>query len=142
MEVERSKDSLVVHLTAEEVFAIQAGKTVGERGGLLPDSKVEIIPLKKIAPDDSNKDQWTDDRLEMARKAPLIACVFSNQDVQIAIPEIVLSDVRVAGRNIPNGEIVLFDENARHVLPSEGIRITFGGSLQVVDVLRNYYPTS
>ena len=134
MEVDRRENRLVINLTSDEVFAVQAGRTIGERGGLLLDSKVEILPLGKIMVDDSDKDRWNDSHLEKAQTTPLYARILPNQDLQIGIPEIVLSDVRVSDRIIRRGEILVFDEEIRELLPEEGVKLNFRGSLQVIDL--------
>lgn len=64
---------------------------------------------------------------------PLPTRVFSNQDLQVCIPEIVMSDVRVTDRTIPLSEIEIPNEDMRELLPQEGVRVEFGGSLKILN---------
>lgn len=134
MDIERKANQLVISLSNDEVFRVMDGNTIGERRGLLPDSKVEILPLSDIMPDDSDKDRWTDERLKKAQTTPLYGRVLSNQDLQIGVPQIVLRDVRVIGRRIGKEELEVLDEGFRETIPNEGIQINFGGSLKIIDL--------
>ena len=141
MEVERKGKQIVVNLTREEVFGLQEGKTIhgGRPGVTMPDAKVEVIPLSAIEPDDSAKDRYSDDRLEKAIKAPLKGNLFSNGDLQIIVPAIKLTDVRLANARLPRESIETPTSNDKkglveHVIPQDGVRLNFGGSLKIVKV--------
>lgn len=139
MEIVRNENQLVIKLTSDEVDRVASGSIIGDRGGLLPDSKVEVSPLFVREKDDSNQHRWNDNRLELASKMPLLTRIFPNQDLQICIPDLVLSDVRVTGRTIPLSAIELPDEAMREFLPQEGVRLEFGGSLKLINTPDSFY---
>lgn len=140
MEVEKRGREIIVNLSQEEVFHLQAGKTIGDRPGVtMPGAKVEILPLSAIEPDDSLKDKWTNDRLSIATETPLRGNLFPNGDLQIIVPAIKLIDVRLGSARLPRESIETPITESRkglveHVIPQEGIRLNFGGSLQHVNI--------
>ncbi|MBI4089346.1 MAG: hypothetical protein HY424_01405 [Candidatus Levybacteria bacterium] len=143
MEVEKREKEIIINLTQEEIFELQRGKTIhgGRPAVTMPDAKVDVLPLRAIDPNDSlsEKDRWADDRLEKARKAPLKALLFSDGDLQIFVPAIKLTDVRVASARLSRKSIETPGTKDReglvkHVIPQEGIRLNFGGSLRHVHI--------
>lgn len=139
MEVEKRGREIVINLTRKEVFDLQTGRTIGDRPGVtMSDAKIEIVPLGAIEPDDSLKDRWAIDRLEKATKAPLNGILFSNGDLQIIVPAIKLSDVRLTNAKLTKESIKTPITNARNdlinVIPENGVRLNFGGSLKVVNI--------
>ena len=152
MEVERKGKEIVANLTREDVFDLQAGKTIygknkthGDRPAVtMPDANFEVLPLSYIELDDSLKDKWAIDRLKKAKEAQLKAYLFSNGDLQVFIPAITLSDVRLEN-------ITLFRESietpgtedgkslVEHVIPKEGIRLNFVGSLKILNIPDFFY---
>lgn len=136
MEVEKRGRQIVVNLSAKEVFALQDGRTIGDRPGVtIENAKVEVIPLSAIEPtDESLKDQWSINRLELARKAYLKGELLGNGDLRIIVPGIKLSDVRLGIARLPRKFIDAPSDLLEHIIPKKGILLKFGGSLQVVDV--------
>ncbi len=138
MKAERSESQLTVSLTSDEIRAVQAGRTVGDRSNvILMDAKIEILPLGAIEPDDSAQYRFSDERLEMARTTPVKGKLFPNGDLQIFLPNIVLADVRVAERVVAKKDIQDQMQQGQIVdlwIPENGVRVAFGGSLKVIDI--------
>lgn len=139
MRGERYQNSISVYLSAEEVYKLQDGRIVGERLGVIhPDAKVEVLPLDAVEEDDSLKDKWSDDRLTKAQAAELKGNIFSNGDLQVIVPAISLSDVRVVSLYLPRERISSpFPENKTYLnqlIPDKGVIVYLGGSLRIVDV--------
>jgi|WetSurMetagenome_2_1015567.scaffolds.fasta_scaffold247923_2 hypothetical protein len=141
MEVEKRRREIVVSLTREDVFDLQSGNTIhGDRPAVtMPDAKIEVTPLSAIEPDDSLRDMWNPDRLEKAQEALLKVYLWSDGDLQIFVPAIKLTDVRIAGATLPresiktpgtkNGKALV-----RHVIPTDGVRLNFGGTLKTINI--------
>jgi hypothetical protein len=146
MEVEKRGKEIVVNLTQEDVSSLQAGETIhgtnihgGRPAVTMPDAKVDVLPLNTIEPDDSLKDKWTDDRLEKATEASLRTFLSSDGDLQIFVPAIKLTDVRLGDAKLPRGSIETPTTKSgkalvKHVIPQGGIRLIFGGSLKTVNI--------
>ena len=140
MRSERNEQSIAVYLTAEEVFCLQAGQTVGERLGVtVPESKVEVLPLCAVEEDDSLKDKrWSDDRLNVGQKALLRGRLYTNGDLQVIVSAITLNDVRIRAAHLPREKIEtpMTDDRGflTHVIPEGGVIVHLGGSLQIVDL--------
>lgn len=142
MKAEKREQFIVVSLSREEIFSVQAGRTIGDRPrAILPDSKIEVAPLSAVQEDNSLENQWSLDRLEQGIKAPLKGNLFPNGDLQILVPAIKLSDVRISHARLPRGDIAtpMTDEKDRteylsKTIPEKGVIVVFGGSLRVVDV--------
>jgi hypothetical protein len=143
MEIEKTPREIIFNLTREEVFSLQAGKTVygGRPGIILPDAKADVSPLSMINPFDSitDKERFADDRLEKVTKAPLSGNLWSNGDLEIFVPAIKLTDVRLASARLPKKDVKTPEgENMKtfveRVIPEDGIRLNFGGSLKTVNV--------
>lgn len=145
MKVERNEREIIVDLSAEEVSALQARKTVGDRPGITcPDAKIEVLPLGAIEPDGSLEDRYTPNRFEKGLATPLKGELFPNGDLRIIVPAIKLSDVRIGGARLPREAIKtpMTGDNEEYVslfIPEQGIRLRFGGSLQIIDVFSDYY---
>ena len=147
MEVEKKGEQIVATLTREDVFGLQAGKTIfgenrvhGDRPAVtMSDANFEVAPLSAIEQDDSLKDRWSMDRLEKAMKAELKGHLSSDGDLRIFVPAIKLSDVRLGGAKLPRESIKTSGtENGRalieHVIPPNGIILNFGGTLKTVNI--------
>lgn len=144
MKGERGQNIISIYLTADEVYRLQDGHTVGERLGVThPDSKVEVLPLSATEEDDSLKDQWSDDRLTRAQTAELKGNLFFNGDIQVIVPAISLSDVRVASLHLPRERVsIQMPENEAYLtqmVPEGGVTVHLGGSLRVIDVYKELY---
>ena len=147
MKAERTQRAITVHLSADEIFELQAGKNIGGRfGATLPDAKINVWPLSAIEPDDSLKDRWSDDRLEKGLRAPLRGRMDTDGDLSVFVPAIKLSDVRISFASLPREAIIMpgtRDEDKKEFLkkaiPEKGVIVVFGGSLQVVNVNATYY---
>lgn len=141
MHAEKTENRIAVHLTADEVFTVQAGRIVGGRTGVtLPDAKIEVLPLSAFQEDRSTEDRYENDRLEKGLAATVAGYLYSNGDLQIVIPGIALTDVRIWELKLPR-EAINFDEaqetDRRMVesfIPQEGVIVHLGGSLQKVNV--------
>lgn len=142
MDVERKNGKIAVSLTADEVHDLQAGRMIGTRSHIIvPDAKVEVFPLSSIDVDESGRDRYAIDRLTKAKAASLKGHITPNGDLQIFVPEIVISDVRVAYAEISRDQ---FDtplskneqaaEDLKRNIPDKGVRVNFGGSLKVIDI--------
>ena len=137
MEIEKGKHQIVVKLTAEEVFRIQDRGRVGDRGGLIPDSKIEITHLANIENDPTMEARFADDRFEQASTVPLKAHLFPNEDLTIYLPDVTLRDVWVSERTLKPDEIETVNgapKEMMQLVPRDGVRILFGGSMQAVDI--------
>jgi len=145
MRAERKEKYIGISLTAEEVYALQSGKTIGDRPSVtMMDAKVEVLPLSAIEEDNSGKDRYSLDRLEKGISAPLRGMLYPDGDLVIFVPEIKLSDVRIAGAILPREEVKAPSSNnpeelITHVLPPGGIKLLFGGSLKIIDILSYFY---
>lgn len=142
MDVERKNGKISVSLTADEVHGLWSGRMIGTRSHVIvPDAKVEIFPLSSISIDESGKDKHAIDRFSKALAAPLKGHITPNGDIQIFVPEVVISDVRVAYADISRDQ---FDtplsrngqdaEDLKRNIPDKGVRVNFGGSLKIVDI--------
>ena len=143
VDIERKGDRIDIRLTAEEVYRIQSGGTIGDRpfsSVTMPDAKVEVLPLSRIDPfDDSLKDKWSFERLDKAKKAPLKGFVWPDGDLQIFVPAIKLTDVRLASARLPRESLIAPGTEDKkslieHVIPQDGIRLNFGGSLKTINI--------
>lgn len=143
MKVERTEQAIIVDLSQEETFRIQAGNVVSDRPGItLPDAKIHVWPLSAIEPDDSLKDRWDIDRLGKGLSSPLKARMDTDGDLSIFVPAIKLSDVRISGARLPRELIetpgIKREEDRErflhHAIPEKGVILNFGGSLRVVDL--------
>ena len=147
MEVEKRKKEIVVNLSREDVFDLQAGNTIygqnkthGDRPAVtMPDATVDVFPLSTIEEDNSLKERYSDDRLEIAEKTPLKGSLWPNGDLQIFVPAIKLTDVRLVGAILPREAIETPNTENRkglveHVIPQGGVRLNFGGSLKTVHI--------
>jgi hypothetical protein len=139
MEVERQKKQIVANVNREEVFDVQAGNIIGSRPGVtLPDAKFEILPLSRFEPDESLKDQWSIDRLEIAEKAQLKGVLFSDGDLQIAIPAIKLTDCRITTARLSRELIktpgIKDRKFKRHMIPPHGVLINFTGTVKTINI--------
>lgn len=136
MDIERYNDYMIVSLTSEEVFRVQKGETVGERGGLEIDSKVEIAPLSAIEEDETVGNEYAMDRLQKGLEAKLKAQLFSNADLKVFIPDVALRDARISGKRLLTSQIegLSSDEEMVKIFPKNGVIINFGGSVNLVDV--------
>lgn len=140
MQVERRENQIAVRLSREEVFAVSDGRIIGDRPGVtMPDAKIEVLPLSAIEEDDSGRNRYASDRLERAIAAPLRGNLFPNGDLQIIVPSVKLSDVRVSQAELSREQIETplteqGKELLEHVIPEGGVVIYFGGSLREVDV--------
>lgn len=149
MKAERTERAIIVHLSQEEVFSIQAGNVVSDRPGItLPEAKIHVWPLSAIEPDDSLKDRWSIDKLEKGLNAPLKGRIDTDGDLSVFVPAIKLSDVRIAGGSLPRELIETpgtKDEDReaflRHAIPQKGVIVNFGSSLKVINVNAVYYET-
>lgn len=141
MKGEKDQNNLSIYLTVEEVYRLQDGHIVGDRLGIThPDSKVEVLPLSAVEPDDSLKDKWSDVRLTKAQTTELKGNLFSNGDLQVIVPAISLSDVRVASLQLPRERISTENEAyLTQMIPEDGVIVRLGGSLKVVDVYKESY---
>lgn len=144
MRGERGQNNISIYLTADEVYRLQDDYTVGERLGVIhPDAKIEILPLSAVEEDDSLWDKWSDDRLTMAQAAELKGNLFLNGDLQVIVPAISLSDVRVACLQLPRESISSpVPENEAYlqeIIPNEGVTLHLGGSLKIVDVYQELF---
>lgn len=145
MEVERRDNHIFVSLSSEEVFSLQDGHTIYGKPGITPDAKVEVLPLSAIEPDKSLEDRYSLDRLEKARASQLKAHLLPSEDLQIFVPAIKLTDVRVAGGMLLKEQIetplagTRNDEQVNHVIPEKGIVLTFGGSLRTIKPMHEFY---
>ena len=147
MKTEKTPKIIVVSLSQEEVFKIQAGNVVSDRPGItMPDAKINVWPLSDIEPDDSLKDRWSDDRLEKGLRAPLRGRMDTDGDLSVFVPAIKLSDVRISFASLPREAIIMpgtRDEDKKEFLkkaiPEKGVIVAFGGSLRIVDVNAEYY---
>jgi hypothetical protein len=142
MRGERDQQGISIYLSREEVFQLQAGNTIGDRLGVTTsDAKVEVLPLNAVTEDDSLKDLWANDRLKVARSAALNGKLLSNGDLQVIVPAISLSDVRVSSVTLPREQISTpmteSTEYLHNVIPEQGVTLYLGGSLQVVDLYRD-----
>jgi hypothetical protein len=144
MEVEKTPREIIFNLTREEIFSLQAGKTVygGRPGVILPDAKADVSPLSIINPFDrvTDKERFANDRLKKATEAPLSGYLWSNGDLEIFVPAIKLTDVRLASARLPKKGIITPEGEGlkifvERVIPEEGIKLNFGGSLKTVHVL-------
>lgn len=140
MEVEKRNNQIVAALTRDEVFDLQNGHTIGARPSVtMIEAKVEVIPLSAIERDSSLKDQYSRDRLEKIKKAKSKTFLWSDGDLQVFVPAILLTDVRVASITIPRESVETPGTEKRkelveHVIPQEGIRLNFGGSLKIINI--------
>lgn len=147
MKAERKGQAIVVSLSAEETFSVQAGNVVSSRPGVtLPDAKINVWPLSAIKPDNSLKDKWAIDRFEKGLVAPLEGRLDRDGDLAIFVPAIKLSDVRISGGNIPREQVETpgtKDEDRErflgHTIPEKGVIVVFGGSIKEIDVNNIYY---
>jgi len=147
MKAERTPQAIIVRLSQEETFSVQAGRTIGDRPrAILPDSKIEVAPLSAVQEDDSLKDQWSLDRLEKGLKTPLKGNLFPNGDLQVLVPAIKFSDVRISHASLPRETIVtpMTEDKDRaeylsKTIPEKGVIVVFGGSLKTVDVNASFY---
>jgi len=146
MRTERNEKSIDIYLTAKEVNAIQEGQTISDRPGVtMPDAKVEVLPLSAFEPDDSLKDRYSNDRLAKGLSAPLRGNLLGNGDLQVIVPAIALTDVRISRVHLPREMIKTplvedGDKLVEQVIPKGGVRVLFGGSLRIVDVDNYCYP--
>lgn len=142
MKAERGERFIVVSLTREEVFSVQAGRTIGDRPGvILPESKIEVLPLSAVEEDNSLNDRWAIDRLDKGLAAPLKANLFPNGDLQIFVPAIKLADVRISHARLPRESIKTpMTEEKDHkeyvsmTIPEKGVIVNFGGSLRIIEI--------
>lgn len=147
MEVEKRNAQIIVNITQEEIYELQRGRSIygknkahGDRPAVtMPDANFAVSPLKSIEPDDSLKDIWTIDRLRNAKKAQLKARLLSNGDLEVFIPDIALSDVRLGSAKLPRELIETpGTEDSKglveHVIPEGGIQLNFGGSLKIINI--------
>lgn len=142
MEAERTGKAIIVHLSQEEVFAIQAGNVIGDRPGVtIPDAKIQVFPLSAIEPDDSLEDKWVTDRVEKGLKVPIRGRLDTDGDLSVFIPALKLSDVRISSGSIARESIetpgVEGKDRKRllhHAIPENGVIVKFGGSLRVIDI--------
>ena len=147
MKTEKTPKIIVVSLSQEEVFKIQAGNVVSDRPGItMPDAKINVWPLSAIEPDDSLKDRWSDDRLEKGLRAPLRGRMDTDGDLSVFVPAIKLSDVRISFASLPREAIIMpgtrnedKKEFLKKAIPEKGVIVAFGGSLRIVDVNAEYY---
>ncbi|GAI42640.1 unnamed protein product, partial [marine sediment metagenome] len=106
MRAEREQNQITISLTAKEVHALQAGKTIIDRPSVtMMDAKVEVSPLSAIEEDNSGKYRYSLDRLEKGREAPIRGMLYPDGDLVIFIPKIKLSDVRIAQAILPKKKI-------------------------------------
>lgn len=145
MKAERARNRIAIHLTAEEVYAVQAGRRVGDRvGATVPDATVEVLPLSFFGQDESGEHRYSDDRLARGLEAPIRGNLFSNGDLQVIVPDIALCDVRISHVKLPRDKIETPGSQERdidlirHQIPEQGVIVYLGGSLKVVDV-DSYY---
>jgi len=142
MKAERAGSVIVVHLSQEETFRIQADNVVSDRPGItMPDAKINVWPLSAIEPDDSLKDKWELDRMQKGLSAPLKGRIYTDGDLSIFVPAIKLSDVRISGGSIARESIETpgtKDEDRErflhHAILKKGVIVKFGGSLKVISV--------
>lgn len=147
MKAEIIGQAIIVDLSSEEVFKVQAGGNIGDRSGVtLPDAKINVWPLSAIEPDNSLKDHWSMDRLEIGLKAPFRGRLDTDGDLSIFVPAIKLSDVRIAKAHLPRKSIEtpsLKGEDREtflsSVIPKKGVIVNFGGSLRKIDTDSCYY---
>ncbi len=147
MKAEKREQFIIVSLSQEETFSVQAGNVVSDRPGItFPDAKINVWSLNAIEPDDSLKDQWELDRLEKGLSAQLKGRLDTDGDLSIFVPAIKLGDVRISGSSIARELIETpgtKDEDRErflhHAIPAKGVIVAFGGSLRVVDVNAAYY---
>lgn len=147
MKTEKTEQNISIYLTAEEVYRLQEGFVVGERlGATYPDAKVEVLPLSAVGEDDSLKDKYADNRLQKGLAAQLKGTLYANGDLQLIVPAIKLTDVRINTAHLRREAILTplagnGQELIQHVIPEGGVVIHFGGSLEIVDV-NSYYPVA
>lgn len=145
MKAERNENTIDVYLTAGEVHAIQGGQTIEDRLGVtMPDAKIEVLPLSVVGLDDSLRDRYAADRLRKGLSSQLKGNLYANGDLQVIVPAIKLTDVRIKAARLPREAIstpLIGDgkELVQHVIPEEGVIVHFGGSLEIIDV-NSYYP--
>jgi hypothetical protein len=141
--VEKREEQIVINLIREDVFTLQSGKIVheGRTGVITPDATIDIMPLSVIDPSDDSLEGvlYTDNRLEKAMKAPLRAVIFPNEDLQVFIPAIKLTDVRLTDAELPKESVetpIAEDRDALlNAIPKKGIKINFVNSLKSVKLL-------
>lgn len=146
MKAERTQQTIIVRVSQEEVFSIQAGRTIGDRTRvILPESKIEVSPLSAVEEDNSLKDRWAIDRLEKGLAARLKANLFPNGDLQIFVPAIKLADVRISHATLSRESIATpmtrdkdREEYLSKTIPEKAVIVTFGGSLKMIDVNAAY----
>ncbi len=142
MKAERTPQAIIVSLSSEEVFAVRAGRVVGDRPGVtLPEAKISVWPLSAIEPDNSSKDHWSIDRLERGLAAPLRARLDTDGDLSVFVPAIKLSDVRITDGRLSRELIETPDLKGEDrekflsgAIPEKGIIVNFGGSLKKVNI--------
>jgi len=144
MDAERKEDGIHVYLTAEEVLAVQQGKSVGTRAPvIMSDAKVVVCPMKEIREDESGRYRYALDRQKRALTALLEGILDTSGDLSVYVPKIALCDVRVPGKILPKEAITIFSSpkeasELRKLIPEEGVKLHFGGSLKVVDVYPSF----
>ena len=147
MKTEIKHKAIVVSLSQEETFKLQAGATISDRPGVtMPDAKITVWPLSAIEHDDSLKDQWSLDRLEKGSKASLKGRLDTDGDLSVFVPAIKLSDVRISLANLPREKIKTPGVEGEdretvlaHQIPEHGVIVNFGGSLKEVDANTFFY---
>lgn len=141
MRVEQFTSHMEVFLTPKETLGLLGGRSVGDR--LLGEAKVEVWPLSAIEEDPTTGDKWAQDRLTKGLTVPVRGIVFSNGDVQVILPNVVLQDVRVTDRLVPREKFEAPlspnpEELIRQTIPPGGVRVFFGGSLKIIDIPREF----
>jgi hypothetical protein len=144
MEISKESEYLKLSLDWREMSALQNGQTLGERGAIFHDSKVEVLPLGAIDPEDNEGDRYSDDRLERGSLAPLRAHLDEAGDLRVFVPAAKLTDVRITGAELARSQVEFMgSEEAREfmisLLPEKGIVLAFGGSMRIIDVMSEAY---
>ena len=142
MLIRRGESLIEITLTRDEVYALQDGQVVGTRPQeIAPDAKVEVLPLSALEPDNSLEHKWGHDRFSRGSELPVRAFLEADGDLHCFIPALKLSDVRITGAHIPRETIEA--RNTEHkqevierMVPSGGITLKFGGSVEIIDVSR------
>ena len=147
MESRIQEDLFNVMLTSKEVLHVQEGGMVGDRCGLLPDSKIEVFPGSSRDPDMTvtREQSMSVHRYTRGLQAKLHAELLGNYDLCLYIPDIALHDVRISYKTITRDKIETphFSgadrEEVLRSLPLKGVRLILGGSLRIIEPVRQLY---
>lgn len=133
--------SLVITLEDREVCSLQRGEFVGRRGGLVPESKVEVYPLSHRDPEAVVTNTFDASTVYLEQRArgeePHVQVeLYGNEDLCLYVPDAALYDRRIGAFSIPRDEIKVPHmeseeaEGRLDIIPRDGVILNFGGSLE------------